>query len=223
MYFGSYTCIIDHILVLRILYLYYRAYTCISDLIIVVRSLFLCFRSYTCITELILVLQILYLYYETYSCILDLILIFRNIYLSFGTYTCIPEHILVLRILYLYYGYGSTHRYYRRDTEVPVDTVRAELNSFLSYCSLFKFTWFMFHDFIIQIGTYGTHRFILVHISRKAHIGTYIRFIYLYRSTYTRTCPYHSSLSSIYVYGDTRRYYRNYTYTTEFTLVCRYP
>ena len=26
--------------------------------------------------------------------------------------------------------------------------VRVELNSFLSYCSLFKFTWFMFHELI---------------------------------------------------------------------------
>ena len=42
MYFGSYTCITKHILVLRILYLYYRAYSCISDLILVLRDLFLC-------------------------------------------------------------------------------------------------------------------------------------------------------------------------------------
>ena len=37
----------------------------------------------------------------------------------------------------------------------------------------------------------GTRRFMLVHISRRTHICTYIRFIYLYRNTYTRTCPYH--------------------------------
>ena len=76
----------------------------------------------------------------------------QSLFLYFGSYTCITEHILGLRILYLYYRYGSTHRYYRTDIEVPVGTVRAELNSFLSYCSLFKSTRFMFHDFIIQIG-----------------------------------------------------------------------
>ena len=156
MYFGSYTCITKHILGLRILYLFYRAYSCISDLILVLRSIYLSYGTYTCITEHILVLQILYLFYRAYSCISDLILVLRSIYLSYGTYTCITEHILVLRILYLYYRYGSTHRYYRTDTEVPVGTVRAELNSFLSYCSLFKFTWFMFNDCIIQIGTDGT-------------------------------------------------------------------
>ena len=79
----------------------------------------------------ILGLRILYLFYRAYSCISDLILVLWSIYLSYETYTCITEHILVLRILYLYYGYGSTHRYYRTDTEVPVGTVRAELNSFL--------------------------------------------------------------------------------------------
>ena len=136
--------------------MYYRTYTYTSYLILVLRSISLFYGSYTCITEHMLGLRILYLFYRAYSCISDLILVLRSIYLSYGTYTCITEHILVLRILYLYYGYGSTHRYYRTDTEVPVGTIRAELNSFLSYCSLFKFTWFMFHDFIIQIGTYGT-------------------------------------------------------------------
>ena len=35
LYYGSYTCISEHILVLRILYLYYGTYSCISDLILI--------------------------------------------------------------------------------------------------------------------------------------------------------------------------------------------
>ena len=31
MYFGSYTCLTEHILILRILYLYYRTYTSFTD------------------------------------------------------------------------------------------------------------------------------------------------------------------------------------------------
>ena len=65
MYFGSYTCITELILVLRNLYLYYGAYSCISDLILVLQRIFLYFESYTCVTEHILVLRILY---GAYSC-----------------------------------------------------------------------------------------------------------------------------------------------------------
>ena len=119
MYYGSYTCITELILVFRILYLYYED-TCMTDLILVLRSLFLYFGSYTCITEHILVSRILYLCYRAYSCISDLILVLRDLFL----------------------------------------------------CE-------------------GTRRFILVHISRRTHICNYIIFIYLYRNTYTRTCPYH--------------------------------
>ena len=46
--------------------------------------------------------------------------------------------------------------YYRTDTEVLVGTFRSLPYSFLYSYSLFKFTWFLFHGFIIQIGTYGT-------------------------------------------------------------------
>ena len=160
--------------------MFYRSYTCITELILVFQILFLYFRSYTCITEHILGLQILYLCYRAYSCILDLILILRSIYLSFETYTCITKHILVLRILYLYYRYGSSHRYYRTNTKVPVGTVKAELNSFLSYCSLFKFTWFMFHDFIIQIGTYGTQGYTVRYRSMLIILSlNHLLFIYI--------------------------------------------
>ena len=61
MYFRSYTCLTEHILVLRILYLFYGAYTCLTDLILVLRNLFLSYGSYTCVTELILVFRILFL------------------------------------------------------------------------------------------------------------------------------------------------------------------
>ena len=50
----------EHILVLRILYLFYRTCSCISNLIHVLRNLYIYFRSYTCLTEHILVSQILY-------------------------------------------------------------------------------------------------------------------------------------------------------------------
>ena len=40
MYFRSYTCLTEHLLVLRILYLCYRTYSCISDLILVLRILY---------------------------------------------------------------------------------------------------------------------------------------------------------------------------------------
>ena len=61
MYFRSYICLTEHILVLRILYWYYRTYTFISDLIHVLQSIYLSYESYTCVTELILVLQNLFL------------------------------------------------------------------------------------------------------------------------------------------------------------------
>ena len=41
MYFGSYTCFTELILVLQILYLFYRTYSCISDLIRVLWNLYL--------------------------------------------------------------------------------------------------------------------------------------------------------------------------------------
>ena len=50
MYFGSYTCLTEHILILRILYLCYITYSCISDLILVLRSIYMH-------SDLILVLQ----------------------------------------------------------------------------------------------------------------------------------------------------------------------
>ena len=61
LYFGSYTCITKHVLVLRILYLCYITYSYISGLILVLQNLFLSYGSYTCVTELILVFQILFL------------------------------------------------------------------------------------------------------------------------------------------------------------------
>ena len=72
MYFRSYTCLTEHILILRILYLCYRTYSCLTDLILVLQNLFLSYGSYTCVTELILVFRILFLCegtrrYDTYQ------------------------------------------------------------------------------------------------------------------------------------------------------------
>ena len=120
MYFGSYSCITEHILVLRILYLYYGAYSCISDLIHVLRNLYFSFGTYTCVTELIRVFRILY---GAYSCIK----------VPVGTtqihYTEVPVGttglILILQNLYLLYRYGSTRWYYRdfTCTKILVGTI----------------------------------------------------------------------------------------------------
>ena len=72
--------------------------------------------------DLILVLQSIYLYFGSYTCIMEHVLVFQILYLYYRAYTCISDLILVLQSIYLYYGYGSTRRYYRTDTEVPVGT-----------------------------------------------------------------------------------------------------
>ena len=102
MYLGSYTCLTEHILILRILYLCYRAYSCISELILVFRTLYLYYRAYTCTK------------------------------VSVGTthihYTEVPvgttRLIFILQNLYFFYRYGNTSRYYRdfTCTEVLVGT-----------------------------------------------------------------------------------------------------
>ena len=61
MYFRSYTCLTEHILVLRNLYLHYRTCTCLTNLILALRNMYLSYRSYTYFTELILIFRISYL------------------------------------------------------------------------------------------------------------------------------------------------------------------
>ena len=99
MYFGSYTFITEHILVLRILYLYYGAYSCISDTEVPVgtKEHFTCTKVPIGTTEQILHTEVLV-----------------------GT----TGLILILQNLYLFYRYGSTHRYYKdfTYTKVPVGT-----------------------------------------------------------------------------------------------------
>ena len=133
--------------------------------------------------ELILVLRILYLYYGAYTCLTNLILELRSLFLYFRSYTCIMEHILVLRILYLYYGA------YTCLTNLIL-VLRSIYLSYGSYTCRTNLMPVLRDLFLCE----GTHRFILVHISRRTHISTYIRFIYLYRNTYTRTCPYHKHI-----------------------------
>ena len=103
----------EHILVLRILYLCYITYSCISDLILVLRILYLDYGAYTCLTDHILVLQNLFLYIGSYTCITEHILVLRILYLCYGAYSCILDLILVLRSIYLY---KSTRRYYTDST-----------------------------------------------------------------------------------------------------------
>ena len=145
--------------------------------------------SYTCFTELILVFRILhgaysdtkvpvgttetlrnvYWYCRTYSCISDLIRVLRNLYMYSRSYTCLTKHILVLRILYLYY----------RTCTYLTDLIR----SLFWYKSTRRY----YTDSLYE----GTCRYYWTYISRRAHIFTYLIFIYLYRNTYTCTCPYH--------------------------------
>ena len=75
-------------MVLQNLYLYYRTYTCISDLILVLQNLYMYFRFYTCFIEHIHVFQILYLSYRAYTCLTDLILVLQNLFLSYVSYSC---------------------------------------------------------------------------------------------------------------------------------------
>ena len=99
MYFGSYTFITEHILVLRILYLHYRAYSCISDTEVPVGTTehFTCTKVPIGTTEQIHHTEVLV-----------------------GT----TRLILILQNLYLFYRYGSTRRYYKdfTYTKVPVGT-----------------------------------------------------------------------------------------------------
>ena len=61
MSYGSYTCIMELILVFQILYVYYGTYSCVSDLICVFQNIYLSYESYTCVTKLILGFRILFL------------------------------------------------------------------------------------------------------------------------------------------------------------------
>ena len=93
MYFRSYTCITEHNLVLRILYLFYGAYSCTKVPVGTTHV------HYTEVpvgtTGLILILQDLYLFYRYGS--------------TRRYYRDITECILVLQNLFLY---GSTRKYY---------------------------------------------------------------------------------------------------------------
>ena len=98
LYFVSYTCTTEHILVLRILYLFYITYSCISGLILVLQILHGAYYDtkvpvgtiqipYTEVpvgtSGLILILsirtypEVLLRYYGTYSGIAELILVFQ--------------------------------------------------------------------------------------------------------------------------------------------------
>ena len=102
MYFGSYTCLTGHILILRILYLYYEAYTCIK---VPVGT-----------TGLILILQNLYLFFQ-YGSTRRYYRYFTCTKVPVGTIERIERYLKVLQN-----RYRCTRRYYKTDTEVPVGT-----------------------------------------------------------------------------------------------------
>ena len=95
MYYGTYICLTEHILILRI-------YTCVTELILVFRILFVSYGTYTCTKVPVGTTPIHYT--EVPVGTIGLIFILQN--------------------LYLYYRYESTHRYYRdfTCTQVPAGT-----------------------------------------------------------------------------------------------------
>ena len=107
----------------QILYVYYGTYTCLTELILVLQNLYGSYRTYTGISEHILVFRILYVYYRTYTCISNLIHVIQNLYLSYGTYTGLTEHILILRILSLCEG---TRRYNKSELIIIVSHTRLD-------------------------------------------------------------------------------------------------
>ena len=114
LYFESFT---------QILYVYYGTYTCLRELILVLQNLYGSYGTYTGISEHILVFRILYVYYRTYTCISNLIHVIQNLYLSYGTYTGLTEHILILRILSLCEG---TRRYNKSELIIIVSHTRSD-------------------------------------------------------------------------------------------------
>ena len=48
LYFRSYTCFTEHILILRIVYFYYGTCACLRDLILILQNLLLSYGSYSC-------------------------------------------------------------------------------------------------------------------------------------------------------------------------------
>ena len=147
------------------------------------------YRTYTYLTERILVSRSTYWYFKSYMYITELILVLLNLYWSYGTYTGISEQILVFLILYVYY------RTYTCLTEL--------IRSLFWYKSTRRY----YTDSLYE----GTRRYYWTYISRRAHISTYLKFIYLYRNTYTCTCPNHrhiliKSLLSIIEFLCVRRY-----------------
>ena len=130
---------------LQSLFLYFGSYTCITELILVLRILYLHFGTYACISNLILVLHNLYLFYRygsTRRYYRDSL--YGSTHRYYWTYTYITELILILPIqkysyiLQRFFLYKSTRRYYRTDTEVPVGTFRTLPYSFLYSYSLFR-------------------------------------------------------------------------------------
>ena len=109
------------ILVFRILFLYFRSYTCITELILVLRNLYLRYRdnSYISDTEVPVgttehftgtkvpvgtIEQIHYTKVPVGTIGLILILVFWILYLHYGTCTCLTDLILVLQSIFLYFG-----------------------------------------------------------------------------------------------------------------------
>ena len=61
--------------ILRNVYMYFRSYTCLTELILVLRNLYGSYGTYTGLTEIILVLRNLYWHYKTDYCLTDLVLV----------------------------------------------------------------------------------------------------------------------------------------------------
>ena len=108
--YGSYTCIMELILVLRDSYLFYIAYTCISDLRLVLRSIYLSYGSYTYITKHILYVFVYFLYF---SCVgLKPILSYHIFHISrrsTGLVLLLSSHILSYVFTYVFMYFHILH------------------------------------------------------------------------------------------------------------------
>ena len=65
--------------------MYYKTYTCLTELILVLQNLYWSYGTYTGLAEIILVFQSTYLYFGSYTCITKLILEFQILFICEGT------------------------------------------------------------------------------------------------------------------------------------------
>ena len=142
---------------LQNLYMYFRFYTCLTEHILVLRILFLCegTRRYDKSERIIIISPT-----KSYQTYVDTYHIWTLVHSRYGSQQIhililpIREYPWVLQNLYLFYLYESTHRYYwtytdLTDTGVPVGTTEL-----ISYTC--------FTDMGVPVGTTGLILILLI-------------------------------------------------------------